>query len=43
MTEPNKQPFQIILPAFLNLAALDVYVINDDFLAPNHPLQIKTE
>ena len=43
VVEPDKQPFQVILSAFLDFAALDMDVIKHNFLAPDQPRQIKTE
>ena len=43
VTQPDEQPFQIILAALLDFAALDVDVINDDFFAPDQARQIKSE
>ena len=43
MTEPDEQPLQVILAARLNLAALDVDIVDHDLLAPDQALQVEAE
>ena len=43
VTEPDEQPFQVILAGLLDFTALDVNVIEQNFFAPDQARQIKSE
>ena len=41
--QPDEQPFQVVLAGLLDLTALDVDVVEHEFLAPDQTRQIESE